>query len=377
MPPQGGSETDRRFMAAALAFGGRTAGRAWPNPAVGAIVVRDDGAGPRVVGRGHTAAGGRPHAEVVALAQAGAAARGATVYVSLEPCAHVGRTGPCAVALAEAGVGRVVTTIEDPNPVVAGAGHAILRDAGISVTTGVLAAEAARAHAGHVRRVRDGRPHIRLKLAVSADGFVGRAGEGQVAISGEIARRYGHTLRATTDGILVGIGTALADDPLLTCRLPGLEGRSPVRIVLDTHARLPVASALAQSAQRVPLWLVAGGTADPHRLAALEAAGVTVIAVPADPDGHVSPLSALVAVAERGLTTVLVEGGPRIASAFLDADLVDELVVIEAGTTVGAGGVPALPDRGVDTLLADPHFTLLGRRPLGADRLVHLWRAAG
>jgi diaminohydroxyphosphoribosylaminopyrimidine deaminase/5-amino-6-(5-phosphoribosylamino)uracil reductase len=368
------TDYDRRMMGAALALGRRMAGRAWPNPAVGAIVVRDDGGGPRVVGRGHTAAGGRPHAETVALAQAGAAARGATVYVSLEPCAHVGRTGPCAVALVGAGVRRVVTTITDPNPLVADAGHAILREAGIEVTTGVCAAEARRAHAGHIRRVRDGRPHVHLKLAVSADGYVGRVGAGQVAISGDASRRLSHVLRATTDGILVGIGTALIDDPLLTCRLPGLEARSPVRVVLDTHARLPVDSALVRSAAQVPLWLVAGGLADPLRLAALEAAGVTVIPVPVDSDGRLNLLTVLVGLAERGLTTLLVEGGPRVAGALLAADLVDEATLIRSPVEVGPDGVPALPGGDVAALAADPRFEAVAVRRLGDDRLVHLWR---
>lgn len=365
---------DRRMMAATIALGRRAAGRAWPNPAVGAIVVRDDGDGPRMVGRGHTAPGGRPHAETVALAQAGAAARGATVYVSLEPCAHVGRTGPCAVALVEAGVARVVTPLVDPNPVVAGGGHAILAEAGIEVTTGVCAAEAARAHAGHIRRVREGRPHVRLKLAVSADGFVGRRAEGFVAISGETARRHAHVLRSVTDGILVGIGTALADDPLLTCRLPGLEGRSPVRVVLDTHARLPVDSALVRSAGQVPLWLATGATADAFRLAALEAAGVTIVPAPVDDAGRLDLLSVMVALAERGLTTLLAEGGPRVAGALLAAGLVDEMMLIRSPALVGEGGVPALPEGDVAGLLADPGFEHLSHRRLGEDTLDHLWR---
>jgi diaminohydroxyphosphoribosylaminopyrimidine deaminase/5-amino-6-(5-phosphoribosylamino)uracil reductase len=367
-------DEDRRWMNAALAVGRRNAGRAWPNPAVGAVIVRDDGDGPRVVGRGWTAPGGRPHAETIALAQAGAAARGATVYVSLEPCSHVGRTGPCSVALIEAGVGRVVSTLEDPDTRVAGDGHRMLREAGIAVTTGVCAAEAAREHAGHIRRVRDGRPHVRLKLAVSADGFVGRFSERQVPISGDAARQAGHALRATTDGILVGVGTALVDDPLLTCRLPGLGGRSPVRIVLDTHGRLPVDSALVRSAHEVPLWVIADGVADPRRLAELEATGTTVIAAPLTADGRIDLGTALVALAERGLTTLLVEGGPRVASGLLDAGLVDEIFLVRAPDPIGGDGVPAFIGRSVEDVLADPAFAALGERRLGADLITHLWR---
>jgi diaminohydroxyphosphoribosylaminopyrimidine deaminase/5-amino-6-(5-phosphoribosylamino)uracil reductase len=367
-------DEDRRWMSAALALGRRNAGRAWPNPAVGAVIVRDDGDGPRVVGRGWTAPGGRPHAETVALAQAGALARGATVYVSLEPCSHVGRTGPCSVALIEAGVDRVVSTLEDPDGRVAGDGHRMLREAGIAVTTGICAAEAAREHAGHIRRVRDGRPHVRLKLAVSADGFVGRFGERQVPISGEAARQAGHALRATADGILVGVGTALVDDPLLTCRLPGLAGRSPVRIVLDTHGRLPVDSALVRSAHEVPLWVIAGGVADPRRLAELEATGTTVIAAPLTAEGRIDLSTGLVALAERGLTTLLVEGGPRVATGLLEAGLVDEMVLIRAPDPIGGDGVPAFIGRRVEDVLADPAFVTLSERRLGEDRLVHLWR---
>jgi diaminohydroxyphosphoribosylaminopyrimidine deaminase/5-amino-6-(5-phosphoribosylamino)uracil reductase len=367
-------DEDRRWMNAALALGRRNAGRAWPNPAVGAIIVRDDGAGPRVVGRGFTAPGGRPHAETLALAEAGEAARGATVYVTLEPCSHVGRTGPCSVALVEAGVARVVTTLEDPDRRVAGDGHRMLREAGIAVTTGVCAAEAARDHAGHIRRVRDGRPHVRLKLAVSADGCVGRFGERQVPISGDAARQAGHILRATTDGILVGVGTALVDDPLLTCRLPGLEGRSPVRIVLDTHARLPLDSALVRSAAEVPLWVVAGGVADPRRLAELEATGTTVIAAPLTTDGRIDLGTALVALAERGLTTLMVEGGPRVATGFLESGLVDELLIVRSPVEIGRDGVPAFIGHTVEEVLASPTFEVIGDRAVGDDRVVHLWR---
>lgn len=361
-------------MNAALGLGRRNAGRAWPNPAVGAIVVRDDGNGPTVVGRGWTAPGGRPHAETIALAQAGAAAHGATVYVTLEPCSHVGRTGPCSVALIEAGVARVVSTIEDPDTRVAGDGFRMLREAGVAVTTGVCAAEAARDHAGHVRRVREGRPHVRLKLAVSADGFVGRFGERQVPISGEAARRFGHALRATTDGILVGVGTALVDDPMLTCRLPGLEGRSPVRVVVDTQGRLPTGSALVHSANEVPVWVLAGGVADPARLAELEATGTSVVASPVDAAGRLDLGTALVALAERGLTTLMVEGGPRVASSLLDAGLVDEMLIIRSPVVIGADGVPAFIGRTIEDVLADPAFAPLGGRALGDDRLVHLWR---
>ena len=227
---------DQRFMQLALALGRRGQGRTWPNPAVGAVVVKDG----VIVGRGWTQPGGRPHAEPEALRRAGEAARGATLYVTLEPCSHFGKSPPCVDAVIAAGIARVVSAIEDPNPEVAGQGHARLRAAGITVDVGLGAAEAARDHAGHFRRIRDKRPHVILKLAVSADDKIGAAGRKPVAITGEAARTRVHLLRAQCDAILVGIGTVLADDPLLTCRLPGMEARSPVRVVLDralAHSR--------------------------------------------------------------------------------------------------------------------------------------------
>src|SRR5437868_15452656 len=225
---------DRRFMALALGLGRRGQGRSWPNPAVGAVIVKDG----VIVGRGWTQAGGRPHAEVEALARAGDTARGATLYVTLEPCSHHGKSPPCADAVIAAGIARVVSAIEDPNPEVAGQGHARLRAAGIVVDVGLGAAEAAHDHAGHFRRVRDRRPHVILKLAVSSDDKIGAAGRKPVAISGEAAKARVHLLRAQCDAILVGIGTVRADDPLLTCRLPGMAARSPVRVVLDRSLRI-------------------------------------------------------------------------------------------------------------------------------------------
>ncbi len=210
--------TDARFMALALALWRRGLGRTWPNPAVGAVIVKDG----VIVGRGWTQPGGRPHAEVEALRRAADAARGATLYVTLEPCSHFGKSPPCADAAIAAGIARVVSAIEDPNPKVAGEGHARLRAAGIAVEIGIGAREAAHDHAGHIRRVRDGRPQVTLKLAISADGKVGAAGRRPVAITGAEARDRVHLLRAQSDAIMVGIGTVLADDPMLTCRLPGM-----------------------------------------------------------------------------------------------------------------------------------------------------------
>jgi len=266
---------DQRFMQLALTLGRRGQGRTWPNPAVGAVVVKDGA----IMGRGWTQPGGRPHAEPEALNRAGEAARGATLYVTLEPCSHVGKSPPCADAIIAAGIARVVSAIEDPNPEVAGQGHAKLRAAGIAVDIGLAAAEAARDHAGHFRRVRDRRPHVILKLAVSSDGKIGGAGRKPVAISGEAAKARMHLLRAQSDAVLVGIGTVRADDPLLTCRLPGMEARSPVRVVLDRSLRIPGTSKLVHSARETPLWLMTSNLAEARAAMKLGAAGAQVIRV--------------------------------------------------------------------------------------------------
>src|SRR6202049_416392 len=303
---------DQRFMQLALTLGRRGQGRTWPNPAVGAVVVKDG----LILGRGCTQPGGRPHAEPEALGRAGDAARGATLYVTLEPCSHVGKSPPCADAIIAAGIARVVSAIEDPNPQVAGQGHARLRAAGIAVDTGLGAAEAARNKAGHFRRVRDRRPHVILKLAVSSDDKIAASGHKPVAISGEAARARVHLLRAQCDAILVGIGTVLADDPLLTCRLPGMEARSPVRVVLDRALRIPGTSRLVHSARATPLWVMTSSLAEAPAAMKLGAAGAQVIrvATTASPPPGLGLKAVLHAVGEKGITRLLVEGGARVAS---------------------------------------------------------------
>ncbi|MBV9968431.1 MAG: bifunctional diaminohydroxyphosphoribosylaminopyrimidine deaminase/5-amino-6-(5-phosphoribosylamino)uracil reductase RibD, partial [Xanthobacteraceae bacterium] len=333
------SRRDQRFMDLALALGRRGLGNVWPNPAVGAVLV--DAAGEVIVGRGWTQPGGRPHAEVEALARAGRRARGGTLYVTLEPCSHHGRTPPCADAIIAAGIARVVSAIEDPNPEVAGEGHARLRAHGIAVEVGLREAQARRAHAGHFRRVRDGRPHVTLKIAVSADGKAGLAGRKPASITGERARARVHAMRAMNDAILIGIGTALADDPQLTCRLPGIEGRSPVRVVLDTALRLPETSVLAQSAARTPLLVFAGPDAPGEAEHRLAGHGVEVLRVPAAA-GRIDLPTMLQALADRGITRVMAEGGPILAAALLDADLVDEAAILRGEVMIGETGIDAL-----------------------------------
>ncbi len=355
---------DLRFMQLALTLGRRGLGRTWPNPAVGAVVVKDG----VIVGRGWTQPGGRPHAEVEALARSGAAARGATLYVTLEPCSHFGKSPPCVDAVIASGIARVVSAIEDPNPEVAGQGHARLRAAGIRVDIGVGALEAAHDHAGHFRRVRDHRPHVILKLAVSSDDKIARAGHKQVAITGDLARARTHLLRAECDAILVGIGTVLADDPLLTCRLPGMEARSPVRLVLDRGLRIPQASRLVHSARATPLWIVTSNVAEAPATTILGAEGAQIIRVASKPAG-LDLMEVLHALFERGITRLLVEGGARVASSFVQAGLVDEFWLLRGPSAIGTDGVAALDALPLGAITRSPGFRVRASESLGADTL--------
>jgi diaminohydroxyphosphoribosylaminopyrimidine deaminase/5-amino-6-(5-phosphoribosylamino)uracil reductase len=358
---------DQRFMQLALTLGRRGQGRSWPNPAVGAVVVKDG----VIVGRGWTQPGGRPHAEPEALERAGEAARGATLYVTLEPCSHLGKSPPCADAIIASGIARVVSAIEDPNPEVAGQGHARLRAAGITVDIGTGALEAARDHAGHFRRIHDKRPHVILKLAVSSDDKIGAAGRKPIAISGEAARARVHLLRAQCDAILVGIGTVLADDPLLTCRLPGMEAQSPIRVVLDRSLRTPGTSRLVHSARETPLWVMTSSLAEAPAAMKLGAAGAHVIRVAtttAPPPG-LDLAAVLHALAEKGITRLLVEGGARVASSFVAAGLVDEVWLLRGPDPVGADGVAALDALPLTTVTQSPTFKARASETLQKDTL--------
>jgi len=358
---------DRRFMELALTLGRRGQGRTWPNPAVGAVVVKDG----VIVGRGWTQPGGRPHAEPEALRRAGEAARGATLYVTLEPCSHVGKSPPCADAIMAAGIARVVSAIEDPNPEVAGQGHARLRAAGISVDIGLGALEAAHDHAGHFRRVRDKRPHVILKLAVSSDDKIGAAGRKPVAISGEAAKARVHLLRAQCDAILVGIGTVLADDPLLTCRLPGMEPQSPVRVVLDRSLRIPGTSKLVHSARETPLWVMTSNLSEAPAAMKLGAAGAHVIrvATTATPPPGLDLAAVLHALSEKGITRLLVEGGARVASSFVAASLVDEVWLLRGPDAVGTDGIAALDALPLTAITQSPAFKRSASETLQRDTL--------
>ncbi|RTL50384.1 MAG: bifunctional diaminohydroxyphosphoribosylaminopyrimidine deaminase/5-amino-6-(5-phosphoribosylamino)uracil reductase RibD [Bradyrhizobiaceae bacterium] len=353
-------------MRLALALGRRGQGRTWPNPAVGAVVVKED----VIVGRGWTAPGGRPHAEPQALQRAGEAARGATLYVTLEPCSHFGKSPPCADAIIAAGIGRVVSAVEDPNPEVAGEGHTRLRAAGIEVDVGLCAEEAAHDHAGHFMRVREKRPFVILKLAVSTDDRIGAAGRRPVAITGDAAKTRVHLLRAQSDAILVGIGTVLADDPLLTCRLPGMDAQSPVRVVLDRALRLPGDSKLIHSARAHPLWVMTSDISEPAAATKLGAAGAHVMHVPVTktpPPGLDLP-AVLRALSDKGITRLLVEGGARVASSFVMAGLVDEIWLLRGPDAIG-DGIAALDAQPLSVITQSRHWRPRASETLGKDVL--------
>lgn len=359
--------SDARFMRACLRYARRHAGLTGTNPSVGTLIVRDD----VIVGRGVTARGGRPHAEPVALAEAGALARGATAYVTLEPCAHHGVTPPCAEALIAANIGRVVTAYLDPDRRVDGRGHAMLRAAGITVDEGLESVIAARDLAGYLMRKVHARPHITLKLAVSADGLLGREGE-EVAVTGPLARAQVHAMRAKADAILVGRGTARADDPDLSCRLPGLAARSPHRYVLDTRATLAPDSRLVRTARDVPTTIV---SAEPLP-DALREAGVGHLSADLHEGGVALP-EMLEDMGAVGHATLMVEGGARVARAFLASDLVDRAVLFVSPRAIGSPGAvgspgiasPLLPD-------AVPHgFALADERRFGEDRALTFERS--
>jgi diaminohydroxyphosphoribosylaminopyrimidine deaminase/5-amino-6-(5-phosphoribosylamino)uracil reductase len=361
---------DLSHMHAALALARRGLGTTWPNPSVGCVVVRDG----RVVGRACTAPGGRPHAEPLALAMAGEAARGATVYVTLEPCCHHGRTPPCTEALIAAGVTRVVIASRDVDPRVNGAGAARLRAAGIAVEEGVLAAEADEVNAGFFKRLRDGRPLVTLKLASTLDGRIATATGESRWITGQPARRAAHALRGHNDAVMVGVGTVLTDDPDLTCRIPGYRTLPTVRVVADSHLRTRLTARLVVHARRTPTWIIARNGADPARRKALANAGVTLIDVPGSEAG-VDLLRALEALAERGITRLLVEGGGQIAGSLLRAGLVDRISWFHAPGVMGGDGWPAAQAFGVAGLGDMPRFLRHAAGPVGDDWLTELRRA--
>ena len=357
---------DTRFMKLALALARRGLGNVSPNPAVGCVLVSPTGV---LISRGWTQTGGRPHAETEALVRAGNKAAGATVYVTLEPCSHVGETTSCAVALIKAGITRVVSAMVDPDPRVSGRGHDLLMSAGIEVTEGVCATESRVLNAGFIMHREQGRPLVTLKTATTLDGCIAtNIGESKW-ITGTLSRNRAHMIRMSHDGIIVGIGTVLADNPELSCRLPGLKTRSPVRIIIDKRLKLPLKSKLVSTSREIPTWVIVSEEVGHEHRDKYQALGVSVIPVALEDGRNFVPISILRALAKRGLTRVLVEGGSRIAASFLEAGLVDRLEWFRASSIIGGDGLSAIAPYGVEMLSNACQFVMISAQVLGDDRL--------
>ena len=355
-------------MRHALTLAARGLGRVWPNPAVGCVIVNEG----RIVGRGRTADGGRPHAETQALLQAGAQSRGATAYVTLEPCAHEGQTPPCANALISSGIKRVVVALKDPDPRVSGRGIEAMKAAGLHVEVGCHAAEAEALQRGFLSRINQNRPSLTLKLAMTLDGRIATASGESKWITGSPARRAVHGLRATHDAVMVGAGTMRADDPDLRVRDMGAT-RQPVRVVVSRHLRLPQKSQLFRTAKETPVWIVCDAqTRESDEARAWEDAGARIIPVTAN-GAHLSPLETMTALGQAGLTRVLCEGGGMLAASLMASSLVDELIVFAAGKFIGAEGQPGIGPLGLASLSESPAFTLVNVTAVGEDVLQH-WR---
>ncbi|WP_374632023.1 bifunctional diaminohydroxyphosphoribosylaminopyrimidine deaminase/5-amino-6-(5-phosphoribosylamino)uracil reductase RibD [Ferrovibrio sp.] len=356
---------DERWMRLALGLAARGLGNTWPNPSVGCVLVKDGA----VVGRGWTQPGGRPHAETHALAQAGEAARGATAYVTLEPCSHHGRTPPCADALIQAGIARCVAALEDPDPRVNGQGFTMLREAGIQVDVGCLGDEAAELQLGFLLHRSQGRPMVSLKLATSLDGRIATHSRDSKWITNPLSRQRAHLLRARHDAIMVGSNTALQDDPDLTCRLPGLPLRPAIRVIMDGRLRLSLTSKLVASARQHPTWIVTREDADPVRSEAFAGCGVELLPIAAGADGFPDIRRALEALAGRGITRLLVEGGGQLAASLVRADLVDRLHWFRAPIAIGGDGLPGIAGFGVDTVAEALRWRRVGSDNLDGDLL--------
>ncbi len=363
------AEDDLNHMRAALALARRGLGTTWPNPSVGCVLVN---AG-RVVGRGYTGVGGRPHAEPTALSQAGAAARGATAYVTLEPCCHWGQTPPCTDALIEAGVSRVVIATLDPDKRVDTQGVAQLREAGVTVEHGLLDAEAAEDGAGFILRITRDRPLITLKLATTLDGKIATGGGESQWITGPEARHMAHVLRGRHDAVLAGVGTVMADDPELTCRLPGFRATPVVRVIVDSHLRTPLTSTLARTAAEAPLWFLVRDGVDPIRQDAFADLGATVLRVAAG-DMGIDLTDGLRALAQAGLTRIMVEGGGQIAASFVRAGFVDRIAWFHAPAIMGGDGWPGVQGFGIEKLAMMPRFARRHTVALGGDMLTEFTR---
>jgi diaminohydroxyphosphoribosylaminopyrimidine deaminase/5-amino-6-(5-phosphoribosylamino)uracil reductase len=358
-------------MALALALGRRGLGQCWPNPAVGAVVADVQG---RIISCGWTAPGGRPHAEAIALGRAGSGARGATLYATLEPCSHWGKTPPCADAIVEAGIARVVYGITDPDERVAGRGLKRLGDHGIEVVAGPLQREARWLTLGHYLRHTHKRPFIQLKLALDRAGQLPVGGAGMpVWATTPDARNYGHMLRAEADAILIGQGTLLADDPDLTCRLPGMSWRSPVRIVLSTNGRLNPYAKMLKNLSTAPVWLIASPDMTQRRLDALEDIGTKVLRVQKNQQGRLHLHGVMQEMGKQGITRVLVEGGPSLQNNLLSEGLADEIIIFQGRKEITGPTLQPFSPSGLEAVTENPDYNLADKRYIGED-LIWIYR---
>jgi diaminohydroxyphosphoribosylaminopyrimidine deaminase / 5-amino-6-(5-phosphoribosylamino)uracil reductase len=359
-------------MTLALALGKRGLGQCWPNPAVGAVLAAPETG--RVISYGWTSPGGRPHAEAIAITKAGDATRGATLYATLEPCSHWGKTPPCADTAIAAGIKRLVYGAVDPDPRVQGAGLAKFSAHNIEVVETTLSREARWLNIGHALRVTDGRPFVQFKMAVDACGMVPAGDGAPVWVSCEEARAYGHLLRAEADAILIGHGTLTADNPDLTCRLPGLAWRSPVRVVLLSDARMPLNAQMLHSLEKAPVWVICANDAREDDRIRLENVGAACIPVErATAGGGLSPKGVLQALAARGITRVLIEGGPCVGASFFHAGLVDEAVIFQSKKILT--GTTLKPQAGLAEIANHEQYILFNNQHLGSDQII-IWRRA-
>jgi len=351
-------DNDLKYMKIALQLAKRGLGNTAPNPSVGCVIVKND----KIVGRGYTARGGRPHAETIALEMAGENAKGAMVYVTLEPCSHQGQTPPCAEALVDAGVSRVVVATEDISSKVDGKGIEVLENAGIEIEVGLCENEAVDINEGFFSVIERKRPFVTLKLATTLDGKIATATGDSKWITGKKAQRYAHLLRKINDGILVGSGTVKHDDPMLNCRIKGLENCSPIRIVADSKLRISESSAIIKTAKDIPVMILATKMRELFNPREVE-----VVLVSADEDGRCDMKESLEKLAEQGITRLLVEGGASIAASLIKRKLVDKIIIIHAPKIVGKDGLPSISDLGIEDISQSPMFHLLSVRKLGDD----------
>ena len=357
-------------MRVALSLARRGLGNSWPNPAVGCIIVNDG----RIVGRGWTQPGGRPHAETMALKLAGKRADGANAYISLEPCSHTGMTPPCTEALIKAGINKVYASLSDPDHRVSGTGFKKLKKANIPVNIGLLSEEAKELNKGYFLLLEEGRPLITFKTATTFDGKIATKDGESNWITNEDARNFGHLLRATHDAILVGSGTVLSDDPLLTCRLPGISNVRRPRIILDRRLRVPPESQLLQTAGDYPVWLITGDKHSSKKLKAYKDQNAELIILPQNQSGRSNLSEIFKELGKRGLTRVLVEGGNTIAQSLFQADMVDQIAWFRAPKIMGNDGLSAVGNLDFKELSAIYEFQQVRSLEIGTNSLEMLNR---